>query len=51
MGTAVGFHPRLEAIRTEEYFTPARRPRDSRLDSSKAERVFGIRFTNLSPFS
>jgi dTDP-4-dehydrorhamnose reductase len=35
--------PRLEAISTEEYPTPARRPRNSRLDSSKAERVFGIR--------
>ena len=35
--------PRLEAISTEEYPTPACRPRNSRLDSSKAERVFGIR--------
>lgn len=35
--------PRLEAISTEEYPTPASRPRNSRLDSSKAERVFGIR--------
>jgi dTDP-4-dehydrorhamnose reductase len=35
--------PRLEAITTEEFPTAARRPRNSRLDSSKAERVFGIR--------
>jgi dTDP-4-dehydrorhamnose reductase len=35
--------PRLEAITTAEYPTAARRPRNSRLDSSKAERVFGIR--------
>jgi dTDP-4-dehydrorhamnose reductase len=35
--------PTLEAITTEEFPTAARRPRNSRLDSSKAERVFGIR--------
>jgi dTDP-4-dehydrorhamnose reductase len=35
--------PRLEAITTDEYPSAARRPRNSRLDSSKAERVFGIR--------
>jgi dTDP-4-dehydrorhamnose reductase len=35
--------PRLEPISTEEYPTPARRPRNSRLNSSKAEQVFGIR--------
>jgi len=35
--------PRLEAISTEEYPTAARRPRNSGLDSSRAERVFGIR--------
>lgn len=35
--------PVLEAITTEEFPTAARRPRNSRLDSSKAERVFGIR--------
>lgn len=35
--------PRLEAITTEEYPCAARRPLNSRLDSSKAERVFGIR--------
>ncbi|MCA1428213.1 MULTISPECIES: dTDP-4-dehydrorhamnose reductase [Bradyrhizobium] len=33
----------LEAITTEEFPTAARRPLNSRLDSSKAERVFGIR--------
>ncbi|WP_271511890.1 dTDP-4-dehydrorhamnose reductase [Bradyrhizobium sp. CCBAU 11357] len=33
----------LEAITTEQFPTAARRPRNSRLDSSKAERVFGIR--------
>jgi dTDP-4-dehydrorhamnose reductase len=32
----------LEAIATEDYPTPARRPRNSRLDSSKAARVFGV---------
>lgn len=35
--------PALEAITTEEFPTAARRPRNSRLDSTKAERVFGIR--------
>lgn len=35
--------PALESITTEEFPTAARRPRNSRLDSSKAERVFGIR--------
>jgi dTDP-4-dehydrorhamnose reductase len=35
--------PRLEAISTEEYPTPARRPQNTRLNSSNAERVFGIR--------
>jgi dTDP-4-dehydrorhamnose reductase len=35
--------PRLEPISTEEYPTPARRPRNSRLNSSSAEHVFGIR--------
>lgn len=35
--------PRLEAITSEEHPCAARRPRNSRLDSSKAERVFGIR--------
>ena len=35
--------PELVAISTEEFPTAARRPRNSRLDSAKAERVFGIR--------
>ncbi|RXH29845.1 MULTISPECIES: dTDP-4-dehydrorhamnose reductase [Bradyrhizobium] len=35
--------PALEAITTEQYPCAARRPLNSRLDSSKAERVFGIR--------
>ncbi|MGV7218118.1 dTDP-4-dehydrorhamnose reductase [Bradyrhizobium sp. UFLA05-112] len=35
--------PKLETITTEEHPTAARRPPNSRLDSSKAERVFGIR--------
>jgi len=35
--------PRLQAITTAEYPTPARRPKNSCLDSSKAERIFGVR--------
>lgn len=35
--------PQLEAITSEQYQTAARRPPNSRLDSSKAERVLGIR--------
>jgi dTDP-4-dehydrorhamnose reductase len=42
-----GMQPaKLEAISTEQYPCPARRPPNSRLDSSKAERVFGIRLPN-----
>jgi dTDP-4-dehydrorhamnose reductase len=35
--------PRLQAITTAEYPTPARRPKNSFLDSSKADRIFGVR--------
>jgi dTDP-4-dehydrorhamnose reductase len=35
--------PKLQPITTAEYPTPARRPRNSCLDSSKAERTFGVR--------
>jgi dTDP-4-dehydrorhamnose reductase len=37
------FVPPLEPITTEQYPTPARRPQNSCLDSSKAERAFGVR--------
>jgi dTDP-4-dehydrorhamnose reductase len=36
--------PDVEAIATSEYPTKAKRPADSRLDCSKLERVFGVRF-------
>jgi dTDP-4-dehydrorhamnose reductase len=35
--------PELQAITTAEYPTPTRRPKNSCLDSSKAERIFGVR--------
>ena len=35
--------PVVDAIRTEDWPTPARRPADSRLDCSKLARVFGVR--------
>jgi dTDP-4-dehydrorhamnose reductase len=35
--------PKLQAITAAEYPTPARRPQNSCLDSSKAERIFGVR--------
>ena len=35
--------PAVEAIRTEDWPTPAKRPADSRLDSGKLARVFGVR--------
>jgi dTDP-4-dehydrorhamnose reductase len=35
--------PKLQAITTAEYPTAAHRPRNSCLDSSKAERIFGVR--------
>lgn len=35
--------PAVDAIRTEDWPTPARRPADSRLDCDKLARVFGVR--------
>lgn len=35
--------PEIEAIRTEDWPTPAKRPRDSRLNCDKLERTFGVR--------
>ncbi len=35
--------PAVDAIRTQDWPTPARRPADSRLDCSKLDRVFGVR--------
>lgn len=35
--------PTVEAIRTADWPTPARRPPDSRLNCAKLERVFGVR--------
>lgn len=40
--------PRLEPISTAEYSTPARRPHNSVLDCTKADRVFGVK---LAPWS
>lgn len=37
-----GRRPRLVAIPTAEYPTPARRPANSRLDCARIERVFGV---------
>ena len=39
--------PRVDAISTTEFPTPARRPPDSRLDCHKLERIFGLK---LSPW-
>lgn len=39
----LGRRPRVEAITTAEYPTPARRPANSRLDNGKLERSFGLR--------
>ena len=38
-----GPNPAVEAIRTEDWPTPARRPADSRLDCEKLARVFDVR--------
>ena len=35
--------PAVDAIRTEDWPTPAKRPADSRLDSGKLARVFGVK--------
>jgi dTDP-4-dehydrorhamnose reductase len=35
--------PAVDAIRTEDWPTPARRPADSRLDCEKLARIFGVR--------
>lgn len=43
LGRRGGPLPTLQPIKTADYPTPARRPRNSCLDSSKAERVFGVR--------
>ncbi|MEQ1755703.1 MAG: dTDP-4-dehydrorhamnose reductase [Micropepsaceae bacterium] len=36
-------HPRLHAITTDEYLTPARRPANSVLDCTRARDVFGVK--------
>ncbi|MGI4955664.1 MAG: dTDP-4-dehydrorhamnose reductase [Janthinobacterium lividum] len=41
--------PVVEAIRTEDWPTPARRPADSRLDCGKLARVFGVRQPDWRP--
>lgn len=38
-----GARPKLEAITTADYPTPAQRPANSRLDCTKIEKTFGIR--------
>ncbi|GBR32802.1 NAD(P)-dependent oxidoreductase [Gluconobacter kondonii] len=35
--------PQVNAIRTEDWPTPAKRPQDSRMDNSKLHRVFGLK--------
>lgn len=41
--------PRVEAITTEEYPTPARRPANSVLDNARLERVYGLRLRAWEP--
>jgi dTDP-4-dehydrorhamnose reductase len=41
--------PDLEAITTDDYPTPARRPANSRLDCSRAAQVFGIELPHWRP--
>ena len=42
MERATGRRPRLKAITTADYPTPARRPANSRLDCTKIGKIFGI---------
>ncbi len=41
--------PRVEAIATDEYPTPARRPANSVLDNTRLERVYGLRLRPWQP--
>ncbi len=55
LATAQGFDLRLQAaairaISTAEYPTPARRPRNSRLDCSRLERDFGLVMPDWEPY-
>jgi dTDP-4-dehydrorhamnose reductase len=43
IAACAGLSPRMTAIRSAEFARPARRPRDSRLDSGKLRSAFGIR--------
>lgn len=38
--------PEIEAIRTQDWPTPAERPKDSRLDCTKLKQVFGVSLPN-----
>ncbi|QDH16898.1 dTDP-4-dehydrorhamnose reductase [Swingsia samuiensis] len=38
--------PEITAIKTEDWPTPAKRPKDSRLDNSKLEKTFNVRLPN-----
>lgn len=41
--------PEVEAIRTDDWPTPARRPADSRLDTAKLGAVFGVQLPHWEP--
>lgn len=41
--------PQMEAIRTEDWPTPAKRPKDSRLECGKLKQVFGIQLPHWQP--